>query len=252
MCGIYKITNMKNNKMYIGQSVNIESRWKKHRTGPFSENNNQYNSSLYRAIRKYGIQNFRFEVIEECSKENLNDREIFWIGYYYSNNPDIGYNLTSGGNTATATTLTLQQVEEIQNLLLNTRLSQEKIGEQFGVDQRSISYINTGVTWLNSNLSYPLRTTSILKKDSPICSLCGTPVTRAGNLCIKCAHKKQQVSERPSREQLKLDIRTMSFTSIGRKYKVSDNAIRKWCNSMNLPSKVKEIKQISDKDWEKI
>lgn len=252
MCGIYKITNIKNNKIYIGQSVNIESRWKKHRTGPFSKNNSQYNSSLYRAIRKYGISNFKFEIIEECPKENLNDREIFWISYYNSNNPDIGYNLTSGGNTATVTTLTLQQVKEIQNLLLNTKLSQENIGKQFGVDQRSISYINTGITWLNSNLSYPLRTISILKQDSPVCPLCGASVTKVGNLCIKCSHKKQQVSGRPNREQLKADIRTMSFTSVGRKYKVSDNTIRKWCNLMNLPSKVKEIKQIPDKDWEKI
>lgn len=252
MCGIYKITNIKNNKIYIGQSVNIESRWKKHRTGPFSKNNSQYNSSLYRAIRKYGISNFKFEIIEECPKENLNDREIFWISYYNSNNPDIGYNLTSGGNTATVTTLTLQQVKQIQNLLLNTKLSQENIGKQFGVDQRSISYINTGITWLNSNLSYPLRTISILKQDSPVCPLCGALVTKVGNLCIKCSHKKQQVSGRPNREQLKADIRTMSFTSVGHKYKVSDNTIRKWCNLMNLPSKVKEIKQIPDKDWEKI
>jgi hypothetical protein len=55
--------------------------------------------------------------------------------------------------------------------------------------------------------------------------------------------------ELPSREQLKQDIRTMSFLAIGRKYSVSDNAIRKWCVKMNLPNRASDIKLISDEDW---
>lgn len=53
----------------------------------------------------------------------------------------------------------------------------------------------------------------------------------------------------PSREQLKQDIRTMSFSAIGRKYNTSDNQIRRWCIRMNLPSRVSDIKLISDDDW---
>lgn len=53
----------------------------------------------------------------------------------------------------------------------------------------------------------------------------------------------------PSREQLKQDIRTMSFAAIGRKYNTSDNQIRRWCIKMNLPSRVSDIKLISDEDW---
>ena len=53
---------------------------------------------MYRAIKKYGIENFDFEVIEECSKEQLNDKEIYWISYYDSCNLDKGYNLTKGGD----------------------------------------------------------------------------------------------------------------------------------------------------------
>ena len=54
------------------------------------------------------------------------------------------------------------------------------------------------------------------------------------------------------REDLKKLIRSMSFTSIGKKYNVSDNAIRKWCDKYNLPRKVSEIKKYSDEEWELI
>ena len=88
MIGIYKITNKINNKIYIGQSTNIQQRWKAHKTRPFNEKSNQYDMSFYRAIRKYGLENFSFQVIEQCSKEQLDEKEKFYIHYYNSNNPD--------------------------------------------------------------------------------------------------------------------------------------------------------------------
>lgn len=69
------------------------------------------------------------------------------------------------------------------------------------------------------------------------------------------SHNKEIVEERkvfstkPSREQLKEDIRSMSMLAVGRKYSVSDNAVRKWCRSYQLPSKVGDIKQYSDEEW---
>ena len=55
------------------------------------------NTNLYQAMRKYGIENFSFEVIEECLPEELNEREIYWIDYYDSFNKEKGYNMTPGG-----------------------------------------------------------------------------------------------------------------------------------------------------------
>lgn len=75
MVGIYKITNKINQKIYIGQSVNISKRWTAHRNGAFNPNNNQYNTPLYKAIRKYGIENFTFEVLEECGINELDIKE---------------------------------------------------------------------------------------------------------------------------------------------------------------------------------
>lgn len=94
MTGIYKITNKVNGKCYIGQSIHIQDRWKTHIN---EAKGNRKNSILYLAMRKYGIENFDFEVIEECTKEKLNEREIYWISYYDSFNK--GYNMTQGGES---------------------------------------------------------------------------------------------------------------------------------------------------------
>lgn len=97
MIGIYKFTNKINGHSYIGQSINIENRVNSHRQRAYcnSENNKEYEKTFYKAIRKYGWDNFDFEVLEICSKEELNEREIYYIDYYdtYHN----GYNEEKGG-----------------------------------------------------------------------------------------------------------------------------------------------------------
>jgi group I intron endonuclease len=64
--GIYKITNSINGKVYIGLSTNIEKRWNKHRSVMTNPKERNYKYPLYCAMRKYGIENFTFEVLEEC------------------------------------------------------------------------------------------------------------------------------------------------------------------------------------------
>lgn len=94
MTGIYKITNEINGKAYIGQSICIEERFKQHKREAFYKNKRS-NKILYQAFRKYGLENFSFEILEECTKEELDNREIYWIKYYNTFND--GYNLTMGG-----------------------------------------------------------------------------------------------------------------------------------------------------------
>ena len=91
ICGIYKITNIINNKCYIGQSVDIENRWKAHLR---AVEHPKY--AIHKAIKKYGITNFSFEIIELCDKENLNKLEQKWIQYFDAYNN--GYNETIGGD----------------------------------------------------------------------------------------------------------------------------------------------------------
>ena len=96
MVGIYKIVNKANNKIYVGQSIDIEERWKQHQWKAFNSNELAYNSAIHSAFRKYGLENFYYEVIEECLPEELNEREIYWIEQLQSVVPN-GYNILSGG-----------------------------------------------------------------------------------------------------------------------------------------------------------
>ena len=82
MIGIYKITNLINGQSYIGQSVDIEKRWLKEQQSAFNVNNSSYNYPISCAFRKYGIDNFQFEVLEECLRNQLNEREKYWIAQY--------------------------------------------------------------------------------------------------------------------------------------------------------------------------
>lgn len=94
-CGIYKITNIKNKKSYIGKSVEIvPKRWTEHiktslNIGSISR------TKIHDAMKEYGIENFTFEILEECPKDKLSEREKYWIDFYETNT--YGYNIKSGG-----------------------------------------------------------------------------------------------------------------------------------------------------------
>ena len=101
MIGIYCAKNIVNEKVYVGKSVDIEKRWKDHKNGYNNPNSSQYISYFYNALRKYGFNSFEFSVLEECTEDKLNDREIFWINKFQSNNREYGYNTTDGGDGVT-------------------------------------------------------------------------------------------------------------------------------------------------------
>lgn len=86
------------------------------------------------------------------------------------------------------------------------------------------------------------------------CKECGKEITQYSTtgMCTECQHKATRIVNRPSREELKAMIRTIPFTKIAAQYGVSDKAIVKWCKAYNLPYRKKDIKIISDEDWEKI
>lgn len=77
ICGIYAIENLVTNKIYIGKSIDIEKRLKEHKAS--LEQNKHYNIYLQNAWNKYGSTNFIFKILEECSKTEINKKEIYYI-----------------------------------------------------------------------------------------------------------------------------------------------------------------------------
>lgn len=88
--GIYKITNIQNEKCYVGQAANIADRWRQHiKRGVGAEAPTR--NKLYPAMLSIGVENFRFEVIEECERTQLNEREDYWQDYFHAK--DYGYSI---------------------------------------------------------------------------------------------------------------------------------------------------------------
>ena len=96
ICGIYKITNLNSEQCYIGQSVDVSKRWKDHCKCGLGIEASATNK-LYNNMQKNGVWNFSFELLEECSRNLLNEKERFWIEMYQSDK--FGLNTTKGNKT---------------------------------------------------------------------------------------------------------------------------------------------------------
>lgn len=95
--GIYCITNQINGKQYVGLSKDCLKRWHDHYSKAYTSNRkDDLEKALYMAMRKYGRENFTFQILEECQEEKLKEREIYWIKKLDSYRK--GYNETYGGD----------------------------------------------------------------------------------------------------------------------------------------------------------
>lgn len=110
---IYKITNLLNNKIYIGQTTKtIEQRFNKHISEAKCEIKGiRPNNYFHNALNKYGAENFTIEILEEVSTiEELNRQEAYWINKLRATNKDIGYNLMAGGTSGEKTQETKNKI----------------------------------------------------------------------------------------------------------------------------------------------
>lgn len=243
MVGIYKIENLINHKCYVGQSIHIEKRWKEH-CYPSK------NSVIANAIKKYGKENFSFQILEECSEDELDEKENYYIQYFNCIVPN-GYNVIdySEGQCSVYHTYDKETFLEIISDIKEDVLSIQQISEKFDINKSTVYRLINGEIHRLAEESYPLRQIKNYSKDEHCCLDCGVKISKRATRCVQCAHKKQQKCERPNRKELKNLIRNYSFSELGRQFGVSDKAIGKWCVSENLPKTKKEIKSYTDEEW---
>lgn len=144
MIGIYTIINIINNKKYIGQSIDIENRFIRHKSE--LNNNRHINRHLQASWNKYGKDNFKFQIVEECTKEELNKREKYWIKYYdtYKN----GYNMNLGGDGITGCKHTKEQISKMR------KIQNPKPILRFDFNYNFLGYYEGGYCHASKELNY--------------------------------------------------------------------------------------------------
>ena len=156
MIGIYKIENKVNSKVYIGQSVNIENRWKGHKSK--LRNNKHQNDYLQKSWNKYGEENFDFSVLCECEKDKLDEKEIYYINQYKSTDDKYGYNLREGGESGTMTETTIKKLRGLGStlsqddvrhikMLMYLLMDRNEIAKMYNVSPKVLTAISQGKNW---------------------------------------------------------------------------------------------------------
>ena len=137
---------------------------------------------------------------------------------------------------------------------LTVRISKPLLANQHWIEEYHISKV-LGIEILSwVSLKEKNRKEQKSKTNKYFCIECGKPVSNKNSRCSVCYKQFCTAkSSKPEREILKDKIKIMPFTQIGKEYGVTDNAVRKWCKSYNLPYRVKDIKEIIKKgEWENI
>lgn len=158
MIGIYSITNLINNKKYIGQSIDIENRFVRHKCE--LRKGRHVNKHLQHAWNKYGENNFKFEIIEICSKTSLNNRECYWISFYDTLNN--GYNLDRGGEGIRGYTHSQEEIIKMRKIQNPFPVLQFDLAFNF------MGYYEGGVSHAAKILNYTKE--SIEKRCKHLCS----------------------------------------------------------------------------------
>lgn len=136
---IYIIRNSINNKVYIGQTTqSLNKRFNGHCC--YSKSDRSVNMYIKRAIHKYGRNNFSIELLEECSIEDLNTREQYWINRYDSYNN--GYNLTLGGQDSNYFNLHRLEdtvdIKKFKEYIIEFKPLAKEVALHFGISKCSV------------------------------------------------------------------------------------------------------------------
>ena len=151
---IYLYRKKDNNKVvYVGITCDIKQRRKQHeKDEAFNNLRKEYNYPLSRAFRKYGIDAFSFEIIEEIeNRDEANIKEDYWINYY--NTIKNGYNQIRGGENRTV--LSDEDIKKIKQQIKEGK-TYKTISKNFNCSESWLSLINNGEAYRDENEQYPL------------------------------------------------------------------------------------------------
>ena len=179
ICGIYRILNTINNKVYIGCSNNIYYRWATHTN--LLNRNEHYNKYLQDDWNNYGADNFEFSILERCSDDEKFEIEKIYIDKYHSTNKNVGYNISYPYGDSAKSKLnnkrnhninsahrkyTEEQVLQVISLLLNSSISYSRIAEITNTSFRLVSDVYSKNSWnyLTDGIDFPRRTKTINEK----------------------------------------------------------------------------------------
>lgn len=156
---IYRYTNLINNKKYVGQTNNIDRRIREHKNNSFNSKSINYENKIHQAIRKYGYDNFKIDIIEvinDVTDYNIvNERERYWIKKEKSLLTQWGYNVLEGGKNCWRSFLTPDDVEKIKNMIRD-EISYSEIQQTYPISKTFISDINNGKYFFDEKEIYPL------------------------------------------------------------------------------------------------
>ena len=167
LVGDIELKNKINDKVYIGQAKDVHSRWIYHKTAA-KTGHYKHRCLLYEAMQKYGIHNFYYEILER-QVPNYNEREKYWIAFYNSVAPN-GYNLLEGGEQYPNLRGVMNAMSAIQSKdvldsviadLKSSNLRLTEIAKKYDVPLNTIHGINSGATYYDSSLLYPIRSEPI-------------------------------------------------------------------------------------------
>lgn len=232
MIGIYKYQNKLNGKIYIGQSLDIARRYEQHIYD--AKNRPERGTGIDLAIRKYGIENFDFSILEECSIDSLDERERYWISFYDSYNN--GYNRSPGGSVLRGSEhpraiLDEDQVWEIRELY-NLKVKRSDVYDLFkytGISERGFKKIWDGQTWPNiHNEVYTQENREWHKKAT------GHTADQMGRSSLDRAISQEEIDEMLKDYQCGLSI-----NAIAKKYNRDNGVVEKYIANPVAIDKVK-------------
>lgn len=224
---LYRITNTITSKVYIGQSIEPQRRWTKHKTATraFIAGTNTNPQFIHKAMAKYGIENFVFEIIAtSLSKEAAGAAEDELIRQYKSRDPKLGYNLMPGGKIKSGkdhpwwgrshTEESKHKISDGMKKNQNGKTSPRMSGKAHtDKSKQKISDALKG----NKNAKKP-------NKAHIKCHIC-KKIIRNATYCKLCVPRTK--IDWPPKEKLLRMISDSNYESVARKLSVSSNAIRK-------------------------